>query len=97
VISDFEFQTPACRQAGVWNSKSEITNKFYETININNAKFARDFSLINSGSKLPELRNYSKAYLHHLFKLNEPLGQKLASLNNLEFYMNLMVSLKKSY
>jgi len=96
-ITSNKFQTPACRQAGVWNSKSEITNKFYETININNAKFARDFSLINSGSKLPELRNYSKAYLHHLFKLNEPLGQKLASLNNLEFYMNLMVSLKKSY
>jgi len=69
---------------------------FYEAINISNAKFAKDFSAINSESKLPELRKYSKAYLHHLFRLNEPLGARLASLNNLEFYMDLMDRIRKS-
>ena len=44
---------------------------------------------------MPELRNYTKAYLHHLFKLKEPLGAKLASLNNLEFYMELMEEIRK--
>jgi len=79
----------------IQSSKSKIVNNFYQTLNINNAKFRQDFSPINPESKLPELRNYTKAYLHHLFKLKEPLGAKLASLNNLEFYMELMEKIKK--
>lgn len=67
---------------------------FYNTVNITNSKFKTDFSAINKNSKLPELKNYTKAYLHHLFKLNEPLGQRLASLNNLEFYNELMKKIK---
>ncbi|MEI6835878.1 MAG: tRNA guanosine(34) transglycosylase Tgt [Candidatus Falkowbacteria bacterium] len=69
--------------------------EFYTTLNISNAEFTADFSPINAKSKIPELRNHTKAYLHHLFKVNEPLGQKLASLNNLEFFADLMESLKK--
>ena len=70
--------------------KFQMSKNFYETLNINNAKFKKDFTPINQNSKLPELREYSRAYLHHLFKINEPLGQRLASLNNLEFYLDLM-------
>jgi queuine tRNA-ribosyltransferase len=69
--------------------------KFYHSLNISNAAFAQDFSAINPDSELPELRRYSKSFLHHLFKLKEPLGQKLASLNNLEFYNRLMKELRK--
>lgn len=65
----------------------------YENININNAKFATDFKPINRDSRLPELRNNSRAYLHHLFRLREPLGHKLASLNNLEFYQEFIRNL----
>ncbi len=71
-------------------------NKFYYTININRAKFTRDFSAINEYSRLEELRRYSKAYLHYLFKIKEPLGQRLASLNNLEFYLDLMANIRYS-
>lgn len=76
------------------NSKFKTQN-FYNTINIVNSKFASDFSPINKDSKLEELRGYSKAYLHHLFKLKEPLGQRLATMNNLEFYLDLMDMLRK--
>ena len=69
---------------------------FYETINIARSKFVNDKSPINSKSKLPELRNLSKAYLHYLFKIKEPLGQRLASLNNLEFYLDLMAEIRKN-
>ncbi|MBI4779606.1 tRNA guanosine(34) transglycosylase Tgt [Candidatus Falkowbacteria bacterium] len=69
---------------------SGMTNNFYETINITNAKFAKDFSPINRFSKLPEPRRYSKAYLNYLFKIKEPLALRLASLNNLEFYFNMI-------
>lgn len=65
-----------------------------EVININRAKFEKDFSPINPDSKLPELRGYSKAYLHYLFKINEPLGRRLASLHNLEFYFKLMNNIR---
>lgn len=69
---------------------------FYNSINITNSRFAKDFSPINKDSRLPELREYSKAYLHHLFKIREPLGQRLASLNNLEFYIDLMEKIRRN-
>ncbi len=81
-------------QNNLKNSKLSYLPDFYQTINIKNKKFATDFSSINSLSDLKLLRDYSKAYLHHLFRLNDPLGQKLASLNNLEFYQNLIKFLK---
>lgn len=77
-------------------NKTCATDKFYNTLAIGNAKFATDFSPINKNSKLPELRNLSKAYLHYLFKIKEPLGGRLASLNNLEFYLELMEEIKQN-
>ena len=50
---------------------------------------------INPNSKFEILRNYSKAYLHHLFKIKEPLAIRLASLNNLEFYLGLMEKIRE--
>jgi queuine tRNA-ribosyltransferase len=67
----------------------------YQTLNINNAQFRRDFSPLNKLSHLAKVANISRAYLHHLFKLGDPLGQRLASLNNLEFYQNHLAYLRK--
>lgn len=67
-------------------------NLEYETINITNSKFKTDFSPINDSN----LKHYSKAYLHHLFKTGEPLAMRLATLNNLDFYLRLMESLRAS-
>jgi len=102
-ISNFQFLI----SKPILNSKSQITNNkqipnskflmsknFYSIININRAKFKKDFSRINENSKLPELRGYSLAYLHYLFKIKEPLGQRLASLNNLEFYFDMMKKIR---
>ena len=85
-ISDFRFQI----------SNLSGRKKFYQTININKSIFAKDFSPINQRSKIHELRDLSKAYLHYLFKIKEPLGQRLASLNNLEFYLDLMEKIRYS-
>lgn len=68
--------------------------EFYKAVNIKNKVFQEDFSAINKSSDIKVLRDYSKAFLYHLFRLNDPLGQKLASLNNLEFYQNLIKYLK---
>ena len=65
-------------------------NLAYKTLAATNEKYKEDFSAINSNSKVKLLKNHSKAYLHHLFKTNEGLGLRLATLNNLEFYLELM-------
>lgn len=67
-------------------------NDFYQTINITNAKFAKDKSAINE-QVLPQ---YSKAYLHHLFKTQEPLALRLATINNLHFYLTLMEEIRRA-
>lgn len=70
-------------------------NKFYQEINVKNSKNILNFEKIKKDSKIADLREYSLAYLHHLFKSDEALGYKLASLNNLEFYSNLMLKIKE--
>jgi queuine tRNA-ribosyltransferase len=67
---------------------------FYQVANISNSKFKKDFSPINEKSSNQLLQKYTKAYLHHLFKIGDPLGTRLASLNNLEFYMEFMNMLR---
>lgn len=78
------------------NTKRKATPAFYETITITNQRFSKNRQAINSASVFPELRNLSRAYLHYLFKINEPLGQRLATLNNLEFYKELMTKIRKN-
>ncbi|MFA6253389.1 MAG: tRNA guanosine(34) transglycosylase Tgt [Patescibacteria group bacterium] len=71
-------------------SRVPFSGSFYKTINITNAKFAKDTSPIND----QVLKNYSKAYLHHLFKTQEPLALKLATMNNVHFYLELMKKIR---
>lgn len=70
--------------------KPDLGKDWYETINISNAKYKNDFSPINNG----RLKKYSKAYLYHLFKTGEPLGMRLATLNNLDFYLSLLSDIR---
>ncbi len=66
----------------------------YKTLSITRSAYAKDRSPISPESEIPDLRDYSKAFLHHLFKIKDPFGAKLASLNNLEFYQSLMRRIK---
>ncbi len=59
-------------------------------LNITNARFAEDMSPLDESSDCPASRDYSKAYLHHLFKAGELLGQTLLSWHNVAYYQSLM-------
>lgn len=59
-------------------------------INIKNKKWEDDFSPIDPGLNCFASQNYTKAYLRHLFTVNELLGLQLASLQNLSFYLQLV-------
>ncbi len=65
-------------------------NLFYKTLIAKNEQYKENFEPINQDSNLQLLNIHSKAYLHHLFKTQEGLGLRLATLNNLEFYLQLM-------
>ncbi len=64
-------------------------------INIKNKKWEDDFSCIDEGLDCFASRNYSKAYLRHLFSVNELLGLTIASLQNLSFYIYLVKEARK--
>jgi len=59
-------------------------------INIKNAKWSDDFTPIDSNADNHFSQTYSKAYLKHLFKVNEFLGFTMASIQNLRFYLWLV-------
>jgi len=70
------------------------TEDFYETINIHNSRFAEDCSPIDPECDCPLCTDHSAAYLHHIFRVGDPLGGRLASLHNLRFYVRLMEALR---
>ena len=76
--------------------KSGRVREFYRVENIRNSSFAQLDEPINPYSRLPLLRRYSLSYLHYLYKIQEPLGCRLSSLNNLEFYYDLMVLIREA-
>ena len=62
----------------------------FGTINLRNRKWAHDFSPVDPVAHSYVDTLYSKAYLHHLIKVNELLGLQIASIHNLAFYMWLV-------
>ncbi len=62
----------------------------FGTINMRNKKWADDFSPIDPEGHSYVDTLYSKAYLHHLIKVEEILGLQIASIHNLAFYLWLV-------
>lgn len=69
-------------------------NTFYATINITNEKYREDFTPIDPLCDCYACKNYTKAYVRHLFSVGEPFGAHLASTHNLRFYMKLTEMLR---
>jgi len=67
---------------------------FYQTINIGNEIFKEDFSPIDHNCQCEICLNFTRAYLNHLLRTDEPLFLKLASVHNLYFYLSLMRTLR---
>jgi queuine tRNA-ribosyltransferase len=65
-------------------------------LNIKNAQFKSDFSTLDQDCACYTCKNYTKAYLHHLFRAEEILGLTLASLHNEFFAVNLVDKIRES-
>ncbi|MBR5152666.1 MAG: tRNA guanosine(34) transglycosylase Tgt [Clostridia bacterium] len=63
-------------------------------LNLFNAKYERDERPLDEHCQCPTCRNFSRAYIRHLFKAKEMLAMRLAVMHNLYFYNNLMAEIR---
>lgn len=63
---------------------------------IKNARYARDFGPIDEECDCYACRNFSRAYIRHLFKAGEITGARLASIHNLRFLLRLMENVRQA-
>ena len=77
------------------NGRNGMLFTAFGSINIKNKKWVDDFSEIDSMNITWVDTAYSKAYLRHLFTVNEMLGRQIATIHNLGFYLWLVREARK--
>ena len=65
-------------------------------INLNNAKYIRDFSTIDSECDCYTCKHYTKAYIRHLMSVGESLGGTLLSIHNIRFLIKLTEDIREA-
>lgn len=63
-------------------------------IKIKNAQYKEDIRPLDETCSCYTCANFSRAYLHHLFKIGEMLGSRLNTLHNIHYYLSLMADIK---
>lgn len=63
-------------------------------LNINNRKYLTDSAPLDPECSCHTCQNFTRSYLRHLFKANEMLGMRLATIHNLSFYNHLMEKIR---
>ena len=79
---DCVMPTRNARNAYLFTSQGIVT--------IRNARYKDDYTPLDPECGCYTCRNYSRAYLRHLFVANEILGLQLATIHNLRFYLDLV-------
>lgn len=74
--------------------EGKIKNKLM--IDIKKSIFARDQNLLSKNCKCSTCENFTRGYVHHLFRSNELLAYRLASYHNLFFINNLVKEIRES-
>ena len=72
------------------NGRTGTLYTWHGKINIKNAKYKEDFSPIDENCSCYVCRTFTRAYLRHLFVTHELLAQRLGTIHNLHFFMELM-------
>jgi queuine tRNA-ribosyltransferase len=63
---------------------------------IKNAQYARDFTPLDPNCDCYTCRNYTRAYIRHLIKCDEPFGIRLTSYHNVYFLIKLMEQVRQA-
>lgn len=75
-------------------SDDRIADALYQKVQITKESFTGDTGPIDIHSGVATSTTYTRAYLRHLFKTDEMLGYRLATMQNLGFYLRLMKELR---
>ena len=78
------------------NGRHGLAFTRFGAINIKNARHAEDPRPVDPDSRCDAAREFSRAYLHHLFKANEALGGTLLSIANLYYYQDLIAGAREA-
>ncbi len=91
---DCVLPTRNARHGQLYRFKHDDLSKpdFYETVQITNEKFKNSHEKVGDTE---ELSRYSMGYLRHLFTVDEMLGQRLATMVNVKFYLDLMDKIRQ--
>jgi queuine tRNA-ribosyltransferase len=65
-------------------------------LNLRNARHQEDPRPLDPDCPCSTCRDYSRAYLHHLFRSSEMLGPILLTIHNLSYYQELMAGLRQA-
>ena len=65
-------------------------------VRLRNARYRDDQNPIEPGCACYCCRNFSRAYVHHLQRIDEMLGAQLATIHNLHFYLDLMAQMREA-
>jgi len=66
------------------------------TINISNARFKTDTQPVEPDCRCYTCRNYSRAYLRHLYMSRELLAYRLNTIHNIYYYISLMKNMRNA-
>jgi queuine tRNA-ribosyltransferase len=78
------------------NGRHGLAFTRFGPINIKNARHAEDPRPLDAESRCPAARDFSRAYLHHLFRSGEALGGTLLSIVNLFYYQDLVAGARQA-
>ncbi|MGV6840671.1 MAG: tRNA guanosine(34) transglycosylase Tgt [Planktomarina sp.] len=65
-------------------------------LNIKNARHQNDPRPLDENCQCPACRNYSRAYLHHVFRSQEIISSMLLTWHNLQYYQDLMAGMRRA-
>ena len=85
---DCVLATRIARNGTILTSKGRVV--------IKNAQYARDFGPMDDECDCYACKNFSRAYVRHLFKAQEILGARLASIHNLRFLIHFMEEIRQA-
>lgn len=85
---DCVLPTRIARNGTVFTSKGKLV--------VRNAEYAEDFRPLDEECDCYACRNYSRAYIRHLFKAKEILGARLTTIHNLRFLLKLMENVRQA-
>ncbi len=85
---DSRFPTMNARHGGIFTNKGKI--------NIERAIFKNDEKPLDENCRCYTCRNFSRAYIHHLYRTYEPIKDRYGNIHNLFFIQNLIKECRKA-